>query len=108
MDDAAIQRAEAHYPEDRITGAPYHYVVNSDHSACGCNGHDLSCTVWSVAMWNHKPTLCRIPRTLCTATPRHTYGEPCDEYHDQMTELVRPPAVGQTTEGEDVRGPAAG
>lgn len=108
MDDAAIERAEAHYPTDRITGAPHHFIVNGDHSGCGCGGHDPSCTIWDVPAWNHKATMCRIRRQLCIHHPRHTYGEPCAEYHENLADLVRPPVVGRTTEGEEVRGPASG
>lgn len=108
LEDHDIARLERDYPTDRITGAPHHYIINGDHTACGCNGHDPSCEVWDVPFWHHKPTLCRISRTLCIHTPKHTYGQACGEYHENLAELVRPPVVGQTTEGEDVRGPAAG
>lgn len=108
MDDAAIQRAEERYPEDRITGAPHHYILNGDHSACGCGGHDPSCQTHDIPAWRHKPTLCRVRRQLCLCTPRHTYSEPCPEYHENLADLVRPPVVGRTAEGEEVRGPAAG
>lgn len=108
FEDDDIARLERDYPTDRITGAPHHYILNGDHTACGCNGHDPSCEVWDVPFWHHKPTLCRISRTLCINTPKHTYGQACGEYHENLAELVRPPVVGQTTEGEDVRGPAAG
>lgn len=102
LSDQEIEELEQDYPTDRITGAPHHYIINGDHTACGCNGHDPSCEVWEDSNWVHKPTLCRIVRTNCNHyNPRHTYGQMCA--HD-----VRPPVVGRTTEGEDVRGPAAG
>lgn len=108
LTDEEIAAAEANYPTDRITGAPHHFIINGDHSACGCGGHDPSCAIWNIPAWNHKATMCRIRRQLCQCTPRHTYSEPCPEYHENLADLVRSPVVGRTTEGDEIRGPAAG
>ncbi len=99
---------------DRITGAPHHYTVNGDHSECGCGGHAETCETWNIPAWEHRSTLCRIPRTNCRHyAPRHTYGQPCahdapavgpTEYYTRS----RPPVAGYTDGGEEVRGPAAG
>lgn len=94
LSDADIERLERDYPTDRITGAPHHYIVNGDHSECGCNGHATTCEVWSIPLYNHKPTLCRIARTLCTCcTPKHTYGQACGDYHENLAEYIRPEGV---------------
>ena len=82
LDDARIEALEERYPTDRITGAPYHVIINGDHDGCGCGGHSPQCQVWSIPYWNHKPSLCLITRTLCLCTPKHTYGQACGEYHE--------------------------
>lgn len=86
MDDAAIERAEKHYPTDRLTGAPHHFVVNGDHSGCGCGGHLVDCAIWDTGYWRHKPSICGISRTLCNHSPRHHYGQPCDDYHENLVD----------------------
>ncbi|QJD54006.1 hypothetical protein SEA_GALACTICA_59 [Streptomyces phage Galactica] len=103
LSEEEIERAERSYPTDRITGAPHHYIVNGDHSGCGCGGHDPSCTIHDVPHWRHAPTLCNVRRQLCIHHPRHTYSQPCSEYHENMADLV-----GRTDPEEDDRGPAAG
>lgn len=78
------------HPEDRITGAPHHYIINGDHSECGCGGHSPECEIYNIPAWTHKPSICVIPRTLCTHRPKHTYGQPCTEYHENLADLVKP------------------
>lgn len=78
LSDHLIEELERDYPTDRITGAPHHYVVNGDHSECGCGGHSLKCEVWNVPTALHKPTICDITQTNCRHSPRHTYGQLCD------------------------------
>lgn len=107
LSDHDIERLERDYPTDRITGAPHHYIMNGDHSECGCNGHSTRCEIWHVPVYNHKPTICDISRTLCIHTPKHTYGQACGEYHENLVNLIRPSVVGYTDTGEEVRGPAA-
>jgi hypothetical protein len=102
LSDRQIELLERQYPTDRITGAPHHYVVNGDHSECGCGGdHLVSCSIWDVPHWRHKGSICGIARTLCIHSPRHTYGEPCAEYHENLVDLVD-----RITEGENAHGPA--
>lgn len=76
FDASGLPLTEGPYPEDRITGYPYHYVVNGDHDGCACGGHSTSCETWDTN-WRHKPTLCGITRTNCGHSPRHTYGQRC-------------------------------
>jgi hypothetical protein len=85
MDDEAIARAEAHYPEDRLTGAPHHLLVNGDHSGCGCGGHLVECETWNDPTWKHAASICGIRRTNCRHTPAHAYREPCpNDYVDTL------------------------
>lgn len=112
MDDAAIERAEATYPDDRLTGAPHHFLVNGDHSACGCGGHLVECTTYADPTCSHAASICGINRTLCEHQPRHKYREPCsNDPHTGPTgydmRRFRSESVGLTTEGEPVYGPAA-
>ncbi|QNJ57664.1 hypothetical protein SEA_KEANU_59 [Streptomyces phage Keanu] len=103
LSDQEIEALEENYPTDRITGAPHHYIVNGDHSECGCGGHSTRCEVWSIPLYNHKPTICDIARTLCACgIPKHTYGQACGDYHENLAEYVRP------TGSEDAGGSAAG
>lgn len=68
-------------PDDRITGAPHHYVLNGDHSECGCGGdHLIECAIWDDPHWRHAGSICGIARTLCNHHPRHHYGQLCDDY----------------------------
>lgn len=91
LSDHDIERLERDYPTDRITGAPHHYIVNGDHSECGCGGHSVRCEVWQTPLYTHKPTICDIARTLCTCTtPKHTYGQACGDYHENLAEYIRP------------------
>jgi len=95
LDDAAIERLEQ-IPDDRITGAPYHVIINGDHDACACGGHLTTCETWNIPYWRHKATICGITRTLCIHEPRHTYSEPCGEYNEPAvaTEWEKDPAGG--------------
>lgn len=78
---ADIERLEREHPTDRITGAPHHYVLNGDHSACGCGGsHLVECSIWNVRPWRHKGSICGLARTLCNHHPRHHYGQRCSDY----------------------------
>lgn len=104
LSDAEIAELEEGYPTDRITGAPHHYIVNGDHSACGCGGHQATCDTHDDPVWKHAPSICGIPRTLCTHWPVHHYSQRCEYYAG----LERPPVVGHTAEGEEVRGPVSG
>lgn len=82
LNDHTIAELERDYPTDRITGAPHHFVVNGDHSACGCGGHLLECETWNIPENRHAPSICGIARTLCRNQPRHTYRELCpDDSH---------------------------
>lgn len=77
---------------DEITGAPHHYIINGDHSECPCGGdHSTDCTTWkhTYGGYKHKGSICKITRTLCTHHPKHTYGQPCGEYHENLAELAR-------------------
>jgi hypothetical protein len=78
--DDDLHASAREYPTDRITGAPYHYIVNGDHGACGCGGHLVECQTHDDPMWRHAPSICGITRTLCQHTPRHTYRERCSHY----------------------------
>lgn len=66
------------HPDDVITGAPHHCIVNGHHDGCACDGHTTSCEVWHDAEWAHAPSLCEVPRTNCRHHPKHTYGRKCD------------------------------
>lgn len=69
------------YPEDRITGAPHHYIVNGVHDgACGCGGHLTTCETWGDPTNRHAASICGITRTLCRHRPKHRYRELCE--HD--------------------------
>lgn len=80
-DESLASRRE--YPEDRITGAPHHYIVNGDHDACGCGGHLVECEIHDDPHWRHSPQICGIARTLCECAPRHHYGQRCPNYAPQ-------------------------
>lgn len=105
MSDEDIERAEATYPTDRLTGAPYHFVVNGDHTACGCGGHLLECETWSSSTCAHAASICGINRTLCGHHPRHKYREPCSDdppvRADDSPDMrrFRSEGVGLATEG---------
>jgi hypothetical protein len=97
LSDHQIELIERRYPTDRITGAPHHFVVNGDHSECGCGGdHLIECSIWNIPAWRHKGSICGIARTLCNHSPRHHYGQPCDDYHEN---LVDDNTIGEPTTG---------
>jgi len=77
-----LAKLDVEHPHDVLTGAPAHLVINGDHEACGCGGHQVSCQIWNVPFWKHAASVCHITRTLCNDTPKHTYGEPCADYHE--------------------------
>lgn len=87
-----IDKLNREHPSDVITGYPYHYIVNGDHEGyteedgtvfgCPCGGHTPECQVWGIPTWKHAPTICNIKRTRCDHPERHTYGQPCDAYHE--------------------------
>lgn len=88
-DDDALSSC---HPDDRITGAPHHYVLNGDHSECGCGGdHLIECAIWNEPHWRHVGSICGVARTLCNHRPRHRYGQPCDDYAaDPLQAVGRP------------------
>lgn len=86
LNDHQIEVLERRYPTDRITGAPHHFVVNGDHSECGCGGHLLECETWNDPTWKHKWSICGVRRTNCRhGGGGHQYHQPCA--HDAVTTL---------------------
>lgn len=104
--DADVERLEREHPTDRITGAPHHYIINGDHSACGCGGHLVECDTWDIALNAHAASICGISRTLCRHSPRHSYREICtDDAPDGLGIDTLRVIAGFTDGGEPVYGP---
>jgi hypothetical protein len=62
-------------------------------------GHTYSCQTWITETYRHSPGACGEVRMLCADSPRHTYAEPCGDYHENLAEYIRPTVTKPEPEG---------